>query len=66
MLKAPPEEESRDACCSRCGSMFHSTENHPVEAGVRGLMGPATPDFPLGYDPGEADRLIGRDPGATQ
>lgn len=62
---APAEEEQRDACCGECSSMFHSTADHPPTlAGVASLMGaPAgDDDFPPGYDPAEADRLIGRDP----
>ena len=54
---APPEEEARDGCCEQCGSLFHTTDGHGrLSAG----FGPV-PEFPPGYDPAEADRLIGRD-----
>lgn len=49
---APPHEESKDACCPDCGSLFHLA--HPL-GGKRSAL----PEFPPGYDPGEADRLIG-------
>ena len=66
---APAEEEQRDACCGECSSMFHSTTDHPPTlAGVASLMGPpvvAGDDWRPGYDPAEADRLIGRDPQAA-
>lgn len=67
---APAEEDQRDACCGVCSSMFHSTAEHPADlAGVASLMGApvvAGDDFPPGYDPAEADRLIGRDPGVAR
>jgi len=61
---APAEEEARDACCGVCSSMFHSTSDHPPTlAGVASFaaVGAVTEEFPPGYDPAEADRLIGRD-----
>lgn len=63
---APAEEEKRDACCPACGSLWHSAAGHPVAAATEALVGlVAAPEFPVGYDPAEADRLIGRDPHAT-
>lgn len=64
----PPEEDQRDACCGVCGSIWHLTTEHPPTlAGVApiGGVGAAVDDFPPGYDPAEADRLIGRDPHAA-
>lgn len=63
---APPEEDNRDACCGVCSSVWHPTENHDrdtvrVVAGMDGPIG-VRDEFPPGYDPGEADRLIGREP----
>lgn len=65
---APPEEDARDAHCGVCGSLFHSTEAHVESTGFSDRRGEAlsVPEFPPGYDPGEADRLIGRDPHAAQ
>lgn len=62
---APPEEEAADACCASCGSLFHTTDGHPAPPGasLAGLVAPP-PEFPPGYDPAEADRLIGRAPQA--
>jgi hypothetical protein len=61
---APAEEDARDACCAECGSLFHRTGEHATPAPLEGLgvMGDTSADeFPPGYDPAEADRLIGRD-----
>jgi hypothetical protein len=55
---APPEEEARDACCEQCGSLFHTTDGHGRRTAA---IGGEVSEFPPGYDPGEADRLIGRD-----
>lgn len=57
-----PDEENLDACCGICGSIWHPTDGHPGS-----LLGYAAEDeppfrFPPGYDPAEADRLIGRKP----
>jgi hypothetical protein len=60
---APANEETVDACCARCGSLWHPTDQHPQANAVMGLVGmDAAEEFPPGYDPAEADRLIGRDP----
>lgn len=69
---APPEEESRDACCGvkGCGSLFHSTAAHPRQQDggpvrVRNLgkpMATLVDEWPEGYQPDEADKFIGRDP----
>jgi hypothetical protein len=65
---APPEEESRDACCGRCSSLFHSTSDHPdrPNGALTSARIGTDDDFPPGYDPGDADRLIGRDVRAAQ
>lgn len=65
---APANEDATDACCGVCGGLFHRTAEHaegPLR-GVAALTGGDVPaeEFPPGYDPGEADRLIGRDPRA--
>lgn len=50
-------EETRDACCDVCGSIWHDTDDHPfAESDATEFR------FPPGYDPAEADRLIGRKP----
>ena len=62
---APPEEEGRDAHCETCGSLFHGTVDHSAIPTARAWdrgMRVYQDDFPPGYDPAEADRLIGRDP----
>lgn len=57
---APPEEESRDGCCPQCGSLFHST--HPKGASLTSTnLASEDEELPEGYDPSEADRLIGRE-----
>ena len=57
------DENALDGCCSECGSLFHSTRTHPVVEVVTALVGPTTlPEFPRGYDPGEANHLIGSVP----
>ena len=67
----PIDEDQLDACCSVCGSKWHATENHEQvqEKAVASLVGvPGEPEdeFPPGYDPFHADRLIGRDPSGAQ
>lgn len=63
----PIDEDQLDACCDVCGSIWHATENHieVKQAGIVGLLGvpgePEEDEFPPGYDPYHADRLIGRD-----
>lgn len=61
---APPEEDALDACCRICGSIWHPTADHPGSEG--GVTAAAFDDpmngWPEGYDPAEADRLIGRTP----
>lgn len=65
---APVEEDQRDAHCEQCGSLFHPTERHDI---LRNLaaMGDDEPEDDWaavpGYDPAEADELIGRTPHAT-
>lgn len=61
---APPEENEVDACCPTCGSLFHSAEFHTVERSGGARAAAMAGEFPPGYDPAEADRLIGRTPGA--
>ena len=58
---APPEEDAKDACCPTCGSLFHRASEHIGSAAKVAFLGPAA-EFPPGYDPAEADRLIGRNP----
>lgn len=62
---APPEEDALDACCRVCGSLWHPTADHPgAEGGVTGAaFDEPRNGWPKNYDPGEADRLIGRTPG---
>lgn len=56
--EAPPEEENRSGCCDTCGSMFHATADHADSAAFESAA--RSSEFPLGYDPGEFDRLTGR------
>lgn len=61
------DEDQLDGCCDVCGSIWHATADHPKvqRTAVAGLLGvpgdPEEDDFPDGYDPYHADRLIGRD-----
>ena len=57
--KAPPHEESKDACCPQCGSLFH-TESHHSRRGIAATADVGD-EFPPGYDPAEADKLLGRE-----
>ena len=59
----PTDDDFLDACCDVCASSFHASADHPVSSTTaRGPEGGVERDFPPGYDPAEADRLIGRDP----
>ncbi len=61
---APPEEDRREPHCDSCGSLFHATADHDGTHVLAALRGEASQDeWPIGYDPAEADRLIGRYPG---
>ena len=61
---APAHEDASDACCAECGGLFHRTEEHgptPGRTALAALSASMAGGFPPGYDPAEADRLIGRD-----
>ncbi len=65
----PIDEDQLDACCDVCGSKWHATLDHSEvqTKATTALVGvPGEAEFPLGYDPSHADRLIGRDPRAAQ
>lgn len=63
----PPEEDQADPHCGvpGCGSLFHPTELHGSLNRRDEVDGRELADeWPPGYDPAEADRLIGREPRA--
>lgn len=55
-------EDQLDGCCDVCGSIWHATADHPPPRATALLGVPELleQDFPKGYDPSRADRLIGR------